>query len=202
MSRAVIIGIVIFIIVLGLLAYIDYYKNLPALSETSVGGETASPSSKPPLLETRKIKAMLFFGAPGSPYLMPEEREITYDPALSELAANVIRELIAGPKEGYLPTVPEGTMLRHLFISQGGVAYVDFSDAMINNHPGGSEYELLTVYSIVNTLTLNFPSIQSVQLLINGQEVETLKGHISLEEPLKQDLSLALMREGAKATGT
>jgi spore germination protein GerM len=67
---------------------------------------------------------------------------------------------------------------------------VNFNSALTKNHPGGSSAELMTVYSIVNTLTLNFPQIKRVQILIDGKPIETIAGHLSLREPLspKPDL--------------
>ena len=50
--------------------------------------------------------------------------------------------------------------------------------------------KLLTVYTIVNALTANLPAVKSVQLLVNGKEVDTLAGHIDLRKPLEKDLSL------------
>jgi hypothetical protein len=50
--------------------------------------------------------------------------------------------------------------------------------------------ELLTVYTLVDAITMNLPAVTAVQLLVNGQEVETLAGHIDLRRPLKKNLDL------------
>jgi len=47
-----------------------------------------------------------------------------------------------------------------------------------------------TIYSIVNSILLTIPSLKEVQILVNGQSRETLKGHIDLRAPLKANLSL------------
>jgi hypothetical protein len=65
---------------------------------------------------------------------------------------------------------------------------VDLSAEISTAHPGGTTNEILTVYAIVNALTVNLPAISGVQLLVNGQEVDTLAGHIDLRRPLQQDL--------------
>ena len=57
-------------------------------------------------------------------------------------------------------------------------------------HPGGSLTELLTVYAIVNAVTANLPAIQRVQLLVDGQEVDTIAGHVDVRRPLTRDTSL------------
>ena len=67
---------------------------------------------------------------------------------------------------------------------------LDFSPELARNHPGGSLAEMQTIYSIVNSILLTIPSLKEVQILVNGQSRETLKGHIDLRAPLKANLSL------------
>ncbi len=55
-----------------------------------------------------------------------------------------------------------------------------------------------TVFSIVDTLTLNFPEIKRVQILIEDQAVDTLNGHLDLSRPLRQDLSFVSSAQRAK----
>ena len=57
-------------------------------------------------------------------------------------------------------------------------------------HPGGSFTELLTVYAIVNAVTANLPTVQRVQILIDGKEADTLAGHVDLRRPLIRDVTL------------
>ena len=70
------------------------------------------------------------------------------------------------------------------------MAKVDFNQALSKDHPGGSSAEMMTVYSVVNSLSLNFPQIKRVQILIDGKPVETITGHLSLKQPIlpKPDL--------------
>jgi spore germination protein GerM len=70
------------------------------------------------------------------------------------------------------------------------VAKVNFNPALSKDHPGGSSAEMMTVYSIVNSLSLNFPQIKRVQFLIDGKPIATIVGHLSLERPVspKPDL--------------
>ena len=74
-------------------------------------------------------------------------------------------------------------------MTEGGDAYVDLSRELTAAHTGGTLDETLTVYTIVNALTANLPAITSVQLLVEGKEVETLSGHIDLRRPLSKNLS-------------
>ena len=69
-------------------------------------------------------------------------------------------------------------------------AVVDLCGEVSTKHPGGSFTELLTVYTIVNAVTANLPTIQRVQILIDGKEAETLAGHVDLRRPLIRDVTL------------
>lgn len=76
--------------------------------------------------------------------------------------------------------------MRALYLTGRGEAYLDLSGDIRRNHPGGSLAEALTVYAIVNVLTVNMPDITAVQLLLDGQEADTLAGHIDLRHPLRR----------------
>jgi hypothetical protein len=69
-------------------------------------------------------------------------------------------------------------------------AFVDLDATVRDKHPGGSLNELFTVYTIVNAVTANLREVQSVQLLIDGREVDTLAGHVDLRRPLRKNDSL------------
>ena len=90
----------------------------------------------------------------------------------------------------YLSVIPAGTSLRAFYVTDRGDAFVDLSSEISSAHGGGSATELLTVYAIVNVVTANLPSVQRVQILINGREADTLAGHVDLRRPLQSDQSL------------
>jgi len=85
--------------------------------------------------------------------------------------------------------IPAGTAVRTLFISEGGEAFVDLSPEVMSHHSGGTNDEVLTVYTLVNALTDNLPAVTAVQLLVDGKEVDTLAGHIDLRTPLAKNLT-------------
>jgi hypothetical protein len=74
-----------------------------------------------------------------------------------------------------------------VFLAKSGEIYVDLSAELQKNHPGGTTNELLTVYSLVSALTSNLPAVTTVQILIDGREVDTLAGHLDLRRPIEQD---------------
>jgi hypothetical protein len=60
------------------------------------------------------------------------------------------------------------------------LAVVNFAKAFAAAHPSGIEVEDLTLRQIIATLQANFPQIDQVRFLIDGQPVETLAGHADL----------------------
>ena len=61
---------------------------------------------------------------------------------------------------------------------------MDLSGEVATAHSGGSLDELLSVYAVVDALTVNLPAVTAVQLLVDGREVDTLAGHVDLRRPL------------------
>jgi hypothetical protein len=77
-----------------------------------------------------------------------------------------------------------------VFVSRGGVVYVDLSGEASAGLPGGSLAEQLTVYSVVDTVVTNFPATSRVQILVNDSVVPSLGGHIDIGRPLPPDMTL------------
>jgi len=144
---------------------------------------TEEASSSPD--EPRELKVVtLFFASESDEYLHPEEREIPTDPSVVNQARMIIHELLDGPRGALLNPFPPETKLRELFVTPAGVAYVDFSREIQDHHMSGSSAEIVTVFSIVNSLTHNLDSIKKVFILIDGGEKDTLAGHVDLSRPL------------------
>jgi spore germination protein GerM len=138
----------------------------------------------------KKKEVLLYFSDSEGEYLIGEKRKILKKRDVKEEAKEMINELINGPDGKLVPTLPPRTKLLNLRINEAGLARVNFSQALSKDHPRGSTAEMMTVYSIVNSLTLNFPQIKRVQILIDGKPVETIAGHLSLRQPIfpKPDL--------------
>ena len=196
MNKPIVFGIVSFFIAFGLVVFMLRRPPAPSSEQPSnnTGVNQAKTKSAEPAIQ-RKINVKLFLTTPGSKYLLAEERSILYQETLLAQAREVLAELVNVPSAKLASAIPQGTKLLDFFISKDGIAYVDFSSELASNHPGGTDGEISTVYSIVNTLTLNFPQIKKVQILVDGKAVDTLKGHIDLSRPLVQDLSFVASKQ-------
>jgi len=138
----------------------------------------------------RKINVKLFFQAADRPGLVIEERAVAFSIDLSRQLRGVVEELVRGSKIGLGPTLSPDTKVLDVFVTPGGVAYVDLSKEAATGHPGGSEAELMTVYSVVNSLTTSFPAVRRVQILVEDRPAETLNGHVDLTRPLRPDMTV------------
>ena len=86
-------------------------------------------------------------------------------------------------------TFPEGTKVEDVTIKDKS-AYVSFNRTLVDLHPGGSASEMMTIYSLTNTVTRNIPQLTSVKILVEGKEIETIKGHIDARSPFVANLEL------------
>jgi spore germination protein GerM len=131
--------------------------------------------------QTRQFK--LYFGAEGNAW-QTETREINIpSPHLEERIKDVLEALLAGPETLRSTPIPKGTQLVRFFLDEDQIAYLDLSEELRQNHPGGTWGEIMTIYSLVNTVMENFHTIQGVKILIMGKEIETLKGHMDTRYP-------------------
>lgn len=135
-----------------------------------------------------QVKLVLYFANEQGTGLISQQRETT---KVTGLARRALEELLQGPQENtkVVTPIPKGTKLLDLNIKSDGLAIASFSQELSKNHGGGSMGETLTVYSIVNTLC-QFPTVKHVQILIEGQKIDSLAGHIDLSVPLERDIEI------------
>jgi spore germination protein GerM len=137
----------------------------------------------------RTINVKLFFQAADRPGLVMEERTVPFSGDLATQLKAVVGALVQGSKSGLVATLPPETKVLEVFVSARGVAYVDLSKEAAQG-TSGSHDELLSVYSIVNSLAVNFPAVKRVQILVDDRPADTLAGHVDLSRPLSADMTL------------
>ena len=137
---------------------------------------------------TGKIRASLFYVAEDGLHLTAVDADVPYGPSPAEQARALVEAQLQPAPAPLAQSIAEGTRVRQIFIAEDGTAFVDLSKEAVTNHRGGSLDELFAVYAIVNAVTVNLPAIKSVQILIDGQEVDTLAGHVDLRHPLTRNL--------------
>jgi spore germination protein GerM len=129
----------------------------------------------------------LYFESPQM-VLAAEPRNIALPESAGAAIPVVLRELIKGPAApngASLRVLPPDTVLRGAYLLPGGTVVVDLGGSTLTAGWGtGSHQELMAVYSLVQTLTTNFPEARRVRIVVNGTAAETLAGHVSLSRSL------------------
>ena len=164
-------------------------RTVPGEEAAEEAAPVAAPDREQAAAVEQKINVKLFFIAADQPALLIEDREVAYSEDLPRQVRTVVEELVKGPQKGLVATLPKETRVIDTFVTSAGVAYVDFSKEASQKHPGGSRGELLSVYSVVNSLTANFPAVKRVQILVEDRQVATLAGHVDLTRPLPSDMT-------------
>lgn len=165
--------------------------NAPAPS-TEAPAAPAAPAA-PIAAAVPRIKATLYFASEDGMRLVPAEAEVPLaEGVVAQARSIVVAQLTTEPPAPLASTIPKGTTLRGIFVSQRNEVFVDLDPSIRSAHPGGALQELMTVYTIVNVLLTNLPTLREVQILIGGQEVDTLAGHVDLRRPLRKNEGLIL----------
>ena len=126
--------------------------------------------------QTRSYVTVYYLDVEGQ-YLLPINIPIE---STDKAAGVAVAKLLAGPKsEQVRPVMPQGTKLRDLYLKDN-TAFVSLTSEFLNmNSP---EEAKTAVKAVVLTLT-EFPVVEMVQLLVDGQVVKDIQG-LNLEDAL------------------
>lgn len=148
------------------------------------GGEISAETTEYAILT-------LYFANGDGTDLAPEERVVEVNSNQTK-EKTVLEQLIAGPAEKELRrTIPAETKIRDVTTTNDGTCYVNLSEDFVTKHIGGKREELLTVYSIVNSLC-ELDHIDKVQFLIEGKKLEEFKGDLQFKTPFTAVSSLKM----------
>ena len=144
--------------------------------------EIANPTNGLP--ESQEIN--LFLLETDGTELIPKKVELRLYLDTTERMKQIISALIKETPPNFRNPIPRGTTLNQVYIDNQRTAYLDFSHHLASGQIGGTTAEFLTVSSILKTVFDAFPDdILHVQILIEGEEQETLSGHINISQPLR-----------------
>jgi len=126
------------------------------------------------------------YNSPGGPFLVPVSIKIQRDDVLASAMELLINPPIYIQKVS--SPLPKGSRLLSAEV-KGDTAYINFSKELRDNFAGGSTNEMLVIYGIVNT-ACSLRGINRVQILIEGQAIDSLGGHLDISRPLEPDKEL------------
>ena len=155
----------------------------------------SSPDTSPPLQQIA-----LYFFQPETLELVDFPRELHLSSDKLERLKQIISALLEQSPPALTSTIPNGTLLYEVYLDEQSTVYLDFSGALSAAHIGGTSAELLTVQTILKTVQANFgEQVQHVQILIEGQEVDTIAGHVDISKPLSL---AAIPQEGRRQSNS
>jgi spore germination protein GerM len=174
--------LIAFLVILGVFGGLlarKYLLSTPAIRPLAVTEQPAAPTA------LREI-ILYFASADDGSLLEAEGREIEDCLTEEDCLQATLQALINGSVGELTSVLPTPVTLRAVRLKDDLVT-VDFSREFISAHPGGSHAELLTVYAVTDTLAVNFPYVRQVRFLVEGEAIDTIKGHVDLRAPIVAD---------------
>jgi Sporulation and spore germination len=177
-------GLLVVAVLIGLISLGGLRERVRRLHETGNSEEQARREVVEPPITTPSdtlSQASIFWAAPSAggrvePTLV--DLPLAADPTMR--AKQVLQALIASAPSAAKRTVPSDTTLLAFYILPDGTAVADFSVSLSVETPSGILSEEMAVDSITQTLAANVKSLRRLKILIHGQQVETLAGHVDL----------------------
>jgi sporulation and spore germination protein len=175
-------GLLLVAVAIGLIVFPNLRNRLRRLSQSQHIEEQARREVLAPPITTPTdvmVQAKIFWAA-GPDKVAPVAIQLPLSADPLQRSKQVLHALIASAPTAEQRTIPEDTELLGFYILGDGTAVADFSDALASEIPSGILSEQMTLDSITKTLEVNVPTLRRLKILIHGQEVETLAGHIDL----------------------
>ena len=132
----------------------------------------------------------LYFPSYADGNLVAETRSLKLSSDNVKAIRQVLLALIEGSHQGHGSALSPSTTIRAVFLAPDGTAIIDLSQEALADFQPGIESESLAIYSIVDSLCANIPQAKEVKFLVQGQEVQTLDGHIDLTGSFAPEPSL------------
>lgn len=169
-------------VIIGLLSLRGLSKRIERLQENPSSEEQARRELLAPKVSTPTdvLSRAKIYWAAAADSTAPTEVELALSADPVKRARQVIDTLVSEAPSPEQRTLPEDTTLLGFYLLPDGTAVADFSDSLSSETPSGILSERLAVDSIVQTLKSNLPAAHRLKILIHGQEVDTLAGHVDL----------------------
>ena len=168
----------------GLLTFPSLWRNALRLRRAAATEEQSRRDITQPALTTptdAPVTAKLFWASDtllGT--LAANNVQLSLSTKRAERAKQLIAALISRPPSEANRTLPADTTMLQFYVLPDGTAVADFSEALSGAMPSGILSEQMAVDSIVHTLEANITGIRQLKILIRGQEMDTLAGHVDL----------------------
>ncbi|MGI6457173.1 MAG: GerMN domain-containing protein [bacterium] len=164
---------VLLIMCMGIIAYLSTQSSTipvqPLAIEPTPEAEESYPSDQ------GLVEISLYFLNREYNQLVAEKRQIHQPGTIAERIEIGVQELIKGPRSpDLLPTIPDDIELQTIFWNdRDGKVYVVLSPEFLEKKPTHALGEWATIYSIVSTVCALSPAIQQVQIMSDGEIIDS-----------------------------
>jgi hypothetical protein len=177
--RALLIGVaVLLVVVIAMGIYLRHMRH--QASELDYSSDTlpvAPPASGP----TETVTLYVADDAAGM--LRARAAQIPLPGGRQQRAEELLRTLLRIYQQpGAAHPLAPAADIRGIYMVDPGAAVIDLNAAFADQHRSGILSEQLTVNSLVETLAVNVPGIQRVNILVEGKPRDTLAGHADLTQ--------------------
>jgi hypothetical protein len=188
-------GVLAFVLLIGLVGAGGFYL-ISVYSDLLGPGDEMAPQARVPSLEaesrSRAISGdytVLELYYPVGGRLVREERSVPRATSVREIASAVVNEFLSGPSGGERGVIPEEARLDGVYYGNDLVLYIDFNDALRRNFQGNAEEEYLLLKALNMSLMSNVFQVEGIKLLVDGKELDSLGGHLSVRGLLGEAVS-------------
>jgi hypothetical protein len=179
------------LLLLSLMAAVYFYQ-----AEKAHQREVSQPRIDQALLEEDleklpedrggEISVELFFfrpdlNNPGLPALVSGSEEISRDYGPSRRARDIVNRVLQGSRG----LVSAEARALQVYLLDNGTAVVDLSRETAESLVGSIEAEFGVLLSITRSLTHNLAEVEQVRFLVDGQDLPTFAGHVSIRSPFR-----------------
>jgi hypothetical protein len=176
--RHLLIAVVVMVVIaLGMSVYVWRMRGRVDHASAAAG---SMPPVAPPVVGPTE-PATLYVAYDDVGILRPKSVRITLPAGRQERAQELLRALLDVYLDKFSPhRLGPGSEIRDVYLVDPGLAVVDLNAAFANSHRSGVLVEELTLVSLAETLSANVPGITRIKILVEGQERDTLAGHVDL----------------------
>jgi len=179
--RPLLLSVATMLVVVVLMGFYLRHMRSQERQEIVPPAANALPVAPPPSGPTETVTLYVADDAAG--ILRPRSAQIPLPSGRQQRAEELLRALVRIYQQpGATHPLAPASDIRSVYLVNPGIAVVDLNAAFADQHRSGILSEQLTINSLVETLAINVPAIQRVNILVEGKARETLAGHADLTD--------------------
>jgi spore germination protein GerM len=191
-SRAKVFTVILLFILAGGFIYLQSLAHRLNVQNTRSADEAARARLAEETLQSQhgpEQTVTLYIPSADQGVLIQETRRMNLAASETDRIRQIFLALVERSATGPARPLSPAPNLRAAFLTSDGTAYLDLDGTSVSSFEPGINSETLAVKSIVNSICTNIPAVKRVRILIQGQEVDTLNGHVDLTQALMPDLN-------------